>query len=82
MTFPWTDDIKAYVIVLTEPVDCIVLGRNLAEGVHPALDGTARGRGPIVCVMIYWFLPGRPFLSPGPGGSAFLTCYLGGGSVR
>jgi hypothetical protein len=32
--------------------------------------------------MIYWFLPGRPFLSPGPGGSAFLTCYLGGGSVR
>jgi dihydrofolate reductase len=36
MTFPWTDDIKAYVTALTEPVDCIVLGRRLAEGFIPA----------------------------------------------
>lgn len=36
MTFPWTDDIKAYVTALTEPVDCIVLGRKLAEGFIPA----------------------------------------------
>jgi dihydrofolate reductase len=35
MTFPWTDDIKAYVTALTEPVDCIVLGRKLAEGFIP-----------------------------------------------
>jgi dihydrofolate reductase len=34
-TFPWTDDINAYVGALTEPVDCIVLGRNLAEGFIP-----------------------------------------------
>jgi dihydrofolate reductase len=35
MTFPWTDDINAYVTALTEPVDCIVLGRKLAEGFIP-----------------------------------------------
>lgn len=35
MTFPWTDDINAYVDALTEPVDCIVLGRHLAEGFIP-----------------------------------------------
>ena len=29
MTFPWPDDTKAHVTGLTEPVDCIVLGRNL-----------------------------------------------------
>lgn len=36
MTFPWTDDINAYIEALTEPVDCIVLGRKLAEGFIPA----------------------------------------------
>jgi dihydrofolate reductase len=36
MTFPWTDDINAYIGALTEPVDCIVLGRRLAEGFIPA----------------------------------------------
>ena len=36
MTLPWTDDMNAYVNVLTEPVDCIVLGRKLAEGFIPA----------------------------------------------
>jgi dihydrofolate reductase len=36
MTFPWTDDINGYVDALTEPVDCIVLGRKLAEGFIPA----------------------------------------------
>jgi dihydrofolate reductase len=35
MTFPWTDDINAYINALTEPVDCIVLGRKLAEGFIP-----------------------------------------------
>ena len=36
MTLPWTDDMSAYVDALTEPVDCIVLGRKLAEGFIPA----------------------------------------------
>lgn len=36
LTFPWTDDINAYVGALTKPVDCIVLGRKLAEGFIPA----------------------------------------------
>ncbi len=36
MTFPWTDDINAYVDALSESVDCIVLGRKLAEGFIPA----------------------------------------------
>lgn len=36
MTLPWTDDINAYVAALDEPVDCIVLGRKLAEGFIPA----------------------------------------------
>ncbi|MEV0390646.1 dihydrofolate reductase family protein [Nonomuraea sp. NPDC050643] len=33
---PWSDDLNAYVNALTEPVDCIVLGRRLAEGFIPA----------------------------------------------
>jgi dihydrofolate reductase len=36
MTFPWTDDIGAYIQALTDPVDTIVLGRRLAEGFIPA----------------------------------------------
>lgn len=35
MTFDWSEDIKAYVTALTQPVDCIVLGRKLAEGFIP-----------------------------------------------
>ncbi|MFF5210162.1 dihydrofolate reductase family protein [Streptosporangium sp. NPDC000396] len=35
MTFPWTDDINAYIAALTAPVDTIVLGRKLAEGFIP-----------------------------------------------
>ena len=35
-TGPWTDDISAYIDALTQPVDCIVLGRKLAEGFIPA----------------------------------------------
>ena len=30
MVWDWDDTIKAYVTALTEPVDCIVLGRKLA----------------------------------------------------
>lgn len=35
MVWDWDDDLKQYVTALTEPVDCIVLGRKLAEGFIP-----------------------------------------------
>lgn len=35
MTFNWDDDLKNYVSEITEPVDCIVLGRKLAQGFIP-----------------------------------------------
>lgn len=35
VTFNWDDALKAYVTALTEPVDCLVLGRKLAEGFIP-----------------------------------------------
>jgi dihydrofolate reductase len=45
MTFNWDEEIKNYVAQITEPVDCILLGRKLAEGFiphwasHPELEG-------------------------------------------
>lgn len=35
MTHDWDDELKNYVTKLTEPVDCIVLGRKLAQGFIP-----------------------------------------------
>jgi dihydrofolate reductase len=35
MEWNWDDELKRYVADLTEPVDCIVLGRKLAEGFIP-----------------------------------------------
>ncbi|GAB3557978.1 dihydrofolate reductase family protein [Spirosoma fluminis] len=35
VAFDWDDELKRYVTALTEPVDCIVLGRNLAQGFIP-----------------------------------------------
>jgi len=35
MTFDWDDDLKACVTEITTPVDCIVLGRKLAQGFIP-----------------------------------------------
>jgi dihydrofolate reductase len=35
MEWKWDDELKNYVTDLTEPVDCIVLGRKLAEGFIP-----------------------------------------------
>jgi dihydrofolate reductase len=32
MVWDWDDDLKSYVTGFTAPVDCILLGRNLAEG--------------------------------------------------
>ena len=43
--FGWTDDIKAYVTALTEPVDCIVLGRTLAEGFIPTWAAQPEAEG-------------------------------------
>lgn len=41
MTFSWDEALKAYVTCITEPVDCIVLGRKLAEGFIPYWGGVA-----------------------------------------
>ena len=35
MAWNWDDELKRYVDTITEPVDCIVLGRKLAEGFIP-----------------------------------------------
>ena len=35
VTFNWDDALKQYVTEMTDPVDCIVLGRKLAEGFIP-----------------------------------------------
>jgi dihydrofolate reductase len=35
MTFDWDADLKQYVTELSQPVDCIVLGRKLAQGFIP-----------------------------------------------
>lgn len=35
MVWDWDDELKAYVTGITEPVDCIVLGRTLAQGFIP-----------------------------------------------
>jgi dihydrofolate reductase len=35
MTWNWDDELKNYVKEITEPVDCIVLGRKLAQGFIP-----------------------------------------------
>jgi len=37
----WDDKLKQYVTDLTEPVDCIILGRKLAEGFIPHWAGVA-----------------------------------------
>lgn len=48
LTFNWDDQLKEYVTALTEPVDCIVLGRKLAQGfiphwaAHPELEGAEK----------------------------------------
>ncbi len=35
MQWDWDDSLKRYVEALTAPVDCLVLGRKLAEGFIP-----------------------------------------------
>lgn len=41
MVFDWDNEINHYVTELTEPVDCILLGRKLAQGFIPHWAGVA-----------------------------------------
>jgi dihydrofolate reductase len=41
MVWNWDDELKHYVETITAPVDCIVLGRKLAEGFIPHWAGVA-----------------------------------------
>jgi dihydrofolate reductase len=36
MVFDWDDELKNYINEITEPVDCIILGRKLAQGFIPS----------------------------------------------
>jgi dihydrofolate reductase len=45
MEWNWDDELKQYVKELTEPVDCIVLGRKLAEGFIPYWASNAEQEG-------------------------------------
>jgi dihydrofolate reductase len=48
MVWNWDEELKKYVKELTEPVDCIILGRKLAEGFipywasHPEQEGALK----------------------------------------
>ena len=46
MTFNWDDEIKKYVKEITNPVDCIVLGRKLAQGFIPHWAARPEGEDP------------------------------------
>jgi dihydrofolate reductase len=39
LLWDWDDELKAHVDALHKPVDCILLGRKLAEGFIPAWEG-------------------------------------------
>ncbi len=41
MVWDWDDELKQYVTAITTPVDCILLGRVLAEGFIPTWAGLA-----------------------------------------
>ncbi len=41
MVWNWDDKLKQYTQAITEPVDCIILGRKLAEGFIPHWAGVA-----------------------------------------
>src|ERR671912_220548 len=45
MTFNWSEDIKKYVDEITEPVDLILLGKNLATGFIPHWAAVASDPG-------------------------------------
>ena len=43
MVFNWDDELKKYVNEITKPVDCIVLGRKLAQGFIPHWTSKPKG---------------------------------------
>jgi dihydrofolate reductase len=45
MTWNWDDKLQAYVEALTEPVDCILLGRKLAQGFIPYWAANQKEKG-------------------------------------
>ncbi|MES2645955.1 MAG: dihydrofolate reductase family protein [Bacteroidota bacterium] len=45
MVWNWDETLKSYISELTEPVDCIVLGRKLAEGFIPYWASVAADTG-------------------------------------
>ena len=42
MKFPWTEDITNYVREITDPVDTILLGKNLAQGFIPHWENVVK----------------------------------------
>lgn len=46
MTLPWSQDLDRYVTDLTDNVDCIMLGRKLAEGFIPHWASQPEGEDP------------------------------------
>ena len=46
ITFNWDDALKKYVKDLTDPIDCIVLGRRLAQGFIPHWASNPAGEDP------------------------------------
>lgn len=46
MSFNWDNELTEYVKEITEPVDCIVLGRKLAKGFIPYWANVAAQPGP------------------------------------
>lgn len=42
MTWDMDDELKKYIMDLTDPVDCIIMGRNLASGFIPHWDAYAK----------------------------------------
>jgi dihydrofolate reductase len=47
MAFPWDDELIKYTAALTNPVDCILLGRKLAEGFIPHWASKPEGEDPV-----------------------------------
>jgi dihydrofolate reductase len=45
VNFNWDDELKNYVTKITEPVDCIVLGRKLAQGFIPHWTANPEAEG-------------------------------------
>ena len=46
MALPWDEELNGYVAELIEPVDCIVLGRKLAQGFIPYWANVPEGEDP------------------------------------